>query len=302
MPDRVMRESIGSKPWTAKPVRYPLEAAGVLLLFGVLRLLPLEWASAFGGWLGRTLGPRLAASRKAWRNLALALPERSDAERRQILHDSWDNLGRTFAEYPHLATLSHDWETRVEMIGSEHLRKLATDGAPGLCISAHLGNWELTALSCIKAGLPLTTVYRAANNPAVDRLLAAARGPVQATMVPKGRIAAKELLATFKAGGHAGLLIDQKQNDGLAVPFFGRDAMTSTIAVDLVLRFDAPVVPIRVTRLTGMPRVRFRIEALPPMHLPADRIEALRLLNQLIEGWVRETPGQWMWQHRRWPD
>ena len=297
-----MRGRIGSKPWTTKPVRYPLEAAGVALLFGVLRLLPLDMASALGGWLGRTLGPRLAASRKAWRNLALALPERSDAERRQILRQSWDNLGRTFAEYPHLATLSREWESRVDMVGSEHLRALVSDARPGLCISAHLGNWELSALTCIKAGLPLTTVYRAANNPAVDRLLAAARGPVQDTMVPKGRIAAKELLATFKAGGHAGLLIDQMQNDGLAVPFFGRDAMTSTIAADLALRFDAPVVPIRITRLTGTAHVRFRIEAQAPLHLPADRTAALGALNQLIEDWVRENPGQWLWQHRRWPD
>lgn len=293
-----MRERIGSKPWTAKPVRYPLEAAGVALLFGLLRLLPLDLASGFGGWLGRTLGPRLATSRKAWRNLALALPETSDAERHKILREAWDNLGRTFAEYPHLSTISRDWESRVEMVGAEHLRALATDGKPGLCISVHLGNWELTALTCIKAGLDLTTVYRAANNPAVDWLLASVRGPVQATMVPKGRIAAKELLATFKAGGHAGLLVDQKQNDGLAVPFFGRDAMTSTIAVDLALRFDAPVVPIRVTRN----RARFRIEAFAPLQLPADRIDALRAMNRLIEGWVREHPGQWLWQHRRWPD
>jgi KDO2-lipid IV(A) lauroyltransferase len=24
------------------------------------------------------------------------------------------------------------------------------------------------------------------------------------------------------------------------------------------------------------------------------------LLTDVVEGWVRETPGQWMWFHKRW--
>jgi len=25
-------------------------------------------------------------------------------------------------------------------------------------------------------------------------------------------------------------------------------------------------------------------------------------LNRMLEGWIRERPGQWLWNHRRWPD
>lgn len=302
MPDRVVSERAprsGSKPWTAKPVRYPLEAAGMVLLFGLLRLLPLDAASALGGWIGRTVGPRLAASRKVLRNLALALPELDEAQRRALLRDIWDNVARTFAEYPHLPTLIREYDTRVELVGAEHLRALAADGRPGLCIAGHFGNWELASMSCLMVGLDLTMVYRAANNPMVDRLMGRARRPLRGTMVPKGRLAAKELLAALKSGGHAGLLIDQKQNDGLPVPFFGRMAMTGTIAADLALRFDAPVVAIRVRRIKG---AHFRVEAFPPLELPSDRLGALTNLNAVIESWVRDAPAQWLWQHRRWPD
>jgi KDO2-lipid IV(A) lauroyltransferase len=24
------------------------------------------------------------------------------------------------------------------------------------------------------------------------------------------------------------------------------------------------------------------------------------MMNDVVEGWVREYPGQWMWFHRRW--
>jgi KDO2-lipid IV(A) lauroyltransferase len=118
-------------------------------------------------------------------------------------------------------------------------------------------------------------------------------------MVAKGRQAAKGLLSRLRQGGHAGILVDQKQNDGVPVPLFGREAMTGTLAADLAQRFAAPIVPIKVTRLEG---ARFRIEAFAPLELPAERLAALTALNALIERWVRETPGQWLWQHRRWPE
>lgn len=25
-------------------------------------------------------------------------------------------------------------------------------------------------------------------------------------------------------------------------------------------------------------------------------------MNELMESWIREQPGQWLWIHRRWPD
>ncbi|HYC05208.1 MAG TPA: lipid A biosynthesis lauroyl acyltransferase [Azospirillaceae bacterium] len=285
---------------------YRIEAAAVFLLFGFLKLLPADTASDFGGWVGRTLGPRLGASRKAARNLERALPELDGAAHRRILMASWDNLGRTMAEYPHLGTIAAEWDKRVEMRGAEHIRALAEDGKPGLCITGHFANWELAALACHKQGLDIAIVYRAPNNPWVDRLLARARGSLQAMLLPKGKEAARGLVATMRRGGHVGILVDQKLNEGIPVPFLGRDAMTGTLMADLALRHDAPVVPIRVVR---QPRgARFRIEALPPLDLPrgGDRSEAVTACmlaaNRLLEGWVRETPGQWLWQHRRWPD
>jgi len=285
---------------------YRLEAAAVHLLFAVLRLLPADRASDFGGWVGRTLGPRLGASRKALRNLERALPELDGAARRAVLAQSWDNLGRTMAEYPHLGTIAREWESRVELAGADHIRALKDDGRPGLCVTGHFGNWELAALACHKLGLDITIVYRAPNNPWVDRLLAGARGALQGMLVPKGREAARGLLATVRRGGHVGILVDQKLNEGIPVPFLGRDAMTGTVMADLALRYDAPVVPIRVVRAAR--GARFRIEAYPPLDLPrtgdreADVRAAMLAANRLLEGWVRETPGQWLWQHRRWPD
>ncbi|ASG21340.1 lysophospholipid acyltransferase family protein [Nitrospirillum viridazoti] len=287
-----------------------LEAVAAYLIYAVLGLLPLDAASAVGAWAGRIVGPRLRTHAKVLRRLQRAMPELPEERRRTIARQSWENLGRTLAEYPHIKTIARDWDRRVEMVGAEHLRALRDDGRPGICVTAHLANWELAGLACQKLGLPLTIVYRAPNNRWVDRLLARARRPLHALLVPKGRDAARGMVAALRGGGHIGVLPDQKLNEGIPVPFFGRDAMTGTFTADLALRYGAPIVPIRVTRLAadkGGDR-RFRVEAMAPLALKssgdraADTRAGMEAVNAVLEGWVRAHPGQWMWSHNRWPD
>jgi KDO2-lipid IV(A) lauroyltransferase len=101
------------------------------------------------------------------------------------------------------------------------------------------------------------------------------------------------------------MLIDQKMNDGIAVPFFGRPVMTAPALALLALRFDCMVVPVRIVRLKG---ARFRMIAEPPLELPksgnakADQLALMTKVNEIVEGWIREKPEQWLWLHRRWPD
>ena len=59
-------------PRFARRVVHGLEGAGAIAIFALFRLLPLEWASGLGGFLARSIGPRLAISRRAHRNLRRA--------------------------------------------------------------------------------------------------------------------------------------------------------------------------------------------------------------------------------------
>ena len=31
-----------------------------------------------------------------------------------------------------------------------------------------------------------------------------------------------------------------------------------------------------------------------------DVAAAMQEMTRIVEGWVRENPGQWLWMHRRW--
>jgi KDO2-lipid IV(A) lauroyltransferase len=285
--------------------RHRIEAAGAGLFFAAMRLLPLDAASATGGMLARLIGPLSPASRHARRNLAHALPALSPAERRRVVAGMWDNLGRVAAEYPHLSRIDvFAPGGRVEVRGLSHLEAALAAGRQVVMFGGHLGNWELAPLAAGQYGLAMTHFYRAANNPLVERIVARCRGAGD-DFAPKGAVGSRRAFAALRRGGHLGMLVDQKLNDGIAVPFFGRPAMTAPALALLALHFDCVVLPVRVERRRG---AQFRLTVCPPLPLPqsADRAAAVAALmtavNQTLEGWIRERPEQWFWLHRRWPD
>jgi KDO2-lipid IV(A) lauroyltransferase len=100
------------------------------------------------------------------------------------------------------------------------------------------------------------------------------------------------------------MLVDQKQNDGIAVPFFNRDAMTAPAVARLGYRFGCPIIPVRFERLIG---ARFRCTVMSPIELTEtgepgrDVVQAMTRINAVLEGWIRARPEQWLWIHSRWP-
>jgi KDO2-lipid IV(A) lauroyltransferase len=282
-----------------------VEAAGAALFFAAMRALPIDVASAFGGALARHIGPWLGVSTRARRNLAAALPELSAAEIERVVRGMWDNLGRVAAEYPHLRRVRvFQPDGRVETSGIEHLDRVIAAGQKAIVFGGHLGNWEIAALAAGQKGIDVAQIYRTANNPLVERMIARFRGSTS-EFIPKGRVASRRALAAMRRGAHLTLLVDQKLNDGIPVPFFGREAMTAPALALLALHFDCAVLPARVERVAG---AHFRLTIHPPLALPksgertADVAGLMAEVNRTLETWIRERPEQWFWLHRRWPD
>ncbi len=257
----------------------------------------------------RALGPMLAASRTADLNLRLALPALSDAERRAVISGVWENFGRTAAELPHIGSLEccprgPGWE----LTGMEHIDAVREQGGPAIFFSAHLANWELIGPAVAARGVHMGGFYRAPSNSQADAIIHGlrreARPDGQVPMFAKGAVGGREAIAHLAAGGFLGMMMDQKMNDGIAVEFFGRAAMTAPALARFALRFACPVIPIHVERLGP---ARFRVVCEAPLAAPTadDRTEYIhemtRAVNRTMEQWIRAEPQSWLWLHRRWP-
>lgn len=282
-----------------KHLRYRLEYAATALIFRGFAALPLDAASWLGGWMARAIGPFLGAQKTARENLERMLPHLTEREIRKILNAMWDNLGRTAAELPHLPG-----EALHKRVTIEGLEQLAPPDQQTIFYSAHMGNWELAAPLAHNRGTRLTVVYRRINNPFVDHLVAAIRGTRCHNQIAKGPKNAFKLIRAFKNGDSVAMLIDQKMNDGIAVPFFGHPAMTPTATADLALQFGLPLVPARIIRTGG---AHFRaivgpaLDYTPTGNREQDVLAIMTRINAQLESWIRETPEQWFWVHRRWP-
>ncbi|MDP6343930.1 MAG: lysophospholipid acyltransferase family protein [Alphaproteobacteria bacterium] len=291
------------------PIRHRLEYYAVRALAALFTALPLAWASALGGWLGRCLGRLLPESGVAANNLRRALPDLDAPARRTIIIGVWENLGRTAAEVAHLPhfSLTDGWPTagQIEVVGTENLEAALAAGKGTLLLGAHLANWELPAVACYLLQRPMHVIYRTANNPLIDQWIRDRRAFGNLTALPKGRAAGRGVLELLQRGETVGMLVDQKMNDGIPVPFFGRPAMTAPALAHLVLRQGATAVPVRCERLGG---AGFRITYYPALQAidsgdrQADVAALMGQVNALLESWIRERPEQWLWPHRRWPD
>lgn len=280
-------------------LKHLIEAMAVRVLFRAFRTLPLDVASLAGSFMAQSIGPLLPAHKTAAKNLALAMPGLTKNQRYDILMRMWSNLGRVAAEMPHLP--GTQLYQRMRMHGLENIPQ---SGTPVIFFSGHLGNWELTYPMAHQRHISTVLVYRQANNLYVDTIIRDLRASQCTDQLPKGHKGAFRLMRAIKDKQSLAMLVDQKMNDGIPIPFFGHDAMTAPAIAEFALRYDLPLVPARVVRTKGC---HFEGYIYPPLVYEktgdeeTDVRTIMTQINRLLEEWIREHPEQWFWVHKRWP-
>lgn len=278
-----------------KKLRYLFEGIIVYVLMFIFKLLPVEMASNLGGFIGRNVAYHLSVTRKTKRHIEKSLGTNED-ETNRIALGMWDNLGRLFAEYPHLPEICMK---KSELIGLENLGELPTSpNSPAIFFSGHIANWETAALSVRQLDINIDLIYRAPNNPYVKNILNKCRS-MDGTLktYPKSAQGMRQVMMALKKGRRIGILIDQKYNQGIEVPFFGQPAMTSLAFIQLAKKFNCPLIPVQVERIKGS---NFRITAHKPLDLSKDDLTLITEAHTLLESWIRQKPEHWIWLHKRW--
>ena len=286
---------------------YFLQAQLVKFILALYRLAGVRIGSYLGGLLGRGLGKIAREASLADDNIAQAMPHISATERKQILRQFWEQLGRLVGEFPHMAKFSREAETRVVIEGAEHVKAALPDGGPAIFVSGHFSNWEMTMLGVRQLVGRAGALYRHANNPYMDKWIIRQRSAFMPLQIPKGSKGARTMIDEIKKGTSMVLLVDQKLGRGDPITFMGRETKAPSAAVKVARRFDIPVILTVVRRRhDGPDKSHFVQHFFPAIHVAktedakADVDAAMREVYDAIEDWIETSPQEWLWAHNRW--
>lgn len=283
-------------------MKHRFEALAYDIVTGLMRLLPFSFVSALGAFIVKCVGPLTSKKHIAETGLRTAFPEKSDADIKTLMTAQWDNLGRTFAEFPVTHRLRpFDTLGKIRVRGLEHY----SENQPAIIVTGHFANWEVMAAVLTYLDHPVRITYRKINNLLIDARVRKQREAYGTKYLVKksGHAGGRELFEALKSGESVALLNDQKFNTGVEVPFFGEPAMTAQGAVRLALKTGRPLLPMAVTR----DKSKFVVTFYPPLDLQksgnrdTDVLSGVTQINGFIEDRIRENPAQWFWVHRRWP-
>ena len=234
------------------------------------------------------------------RNLSLALPDKTEAERTEIANGVFRSIARllvSFAKFPRMNRENVSEWIRYE--GYEHFESALQCGRGVLFATAHLGNWELSAFAHALLSSPMHIVVRPLDNPKIDRVVERRRMLSGNRAIEKVNFL-RAMLKALEANEAVGILIDQNSSldQGVFVDFFGVPACAGTGFAKIAAHTGAAVIP--GFALWSEQEKRYVLRFYPPVPIAGNVEEDTARLHKLLEEVIRQFPDQWLWIHRRW--
>jgi KDO2-lipid IV(A) lauroyltransferase len=283
------------------------EYAAAVALLKIFGWMPRNLANRAAGIVSR-VGFRLANRQRnvGLRNLSMTMPELTASEQEAILRACFNNLGRLLVEFSHFPELNRENISRhVVYDGFENFEEGIRRGKGVIFLTGHFGAWELSSFAHSIYGYPMKFVVREIDNRRVERLISGYR--TRGGNVPVERNhASRDILKALRNNETVGILMDQNtvREEGVFADFFGIPAATTPAVATFALRNGAAVIPGFLIWDETLHKHRLRFD--PPMELirtgdrTRDVAENTGLFNRVLEAYIRNNPGQWLWIHRRW--
>jgi KDO2-lipid IV(A) lauroyltransferase len=270
-------------------------------------MLPRRAARAFGAGIAAVLWMAIGRLRRVGlRNLEMAFPEKTPAERESILREVYRSLGWQIGEFckmPHYTVEEASEFIRYD--GLEHYLAAKAKGNGVLVVTGHLGAWELSSYYHSLMGHPMSLVIRRLDNPLVDEFVNAIRCLHGNRVIHKDDFA-RGLLTAMHSGETVGILMDTNMTppQGVFVPYFGIEACTASGLARVALKSGATVLPGFLLWEDSENRyvLRFgeQLELIRTGDNAHNIVANTALFTAAIESYVRRYPEQWLWVHRRW--
>lgn len=268
----------------------------VMLLIRMLAMLPLPVLHGLGRFLGRCVYAMPGRYRDRLRANAGQAGYGDPAFARRAAAET----GAMIMETPKVWLRTEACLRRTHSNEEHVVQQALSEGRGILYLTPHLGCFEITARHLTRYG-PLTVMYRPPRYAALEPAMEQARNIPGLRAVPANLQGVREFVRALKRGEAVGMLPDQVPGagDGVWAPFFGRPALTMTLAGKLALQTGVAVILLAGERLPRGQGWRMHYLRLPES-LPQDPVELACLINRSMEQLIRRFPEQYLWSYNRY--
>lgn len=267
--------------------------------------LPHRAIHATGRFLGSVfyyLGPK-KLRKITYNNLALAQAlNLSESEILRISKESYQNLTINCLEYFRIKRSRHKIDSFVQVKNSEVMHQLIEGGQGVICVTGHISNWELCFLHHTQKW-PGVAIGKVIKNKKLYDFILSIRQMHGGTVIPM-KNAISSGLQYLQKGVTFSMVNDQAYtSSSYSYPFLGARAWTSAAPALAAYRANAPIFAVKTKRM-GNAQYEYTLSApiWPDVSKPLKQ-EVTRMMDEImknLERYVQESPGQWLWQHKRW--
>jgi len=238
-------------------------------------------------------------------SLSIAFSDKSEPERKKIARESFIFMAQGSLEALNFLNNPRYIEN-IHIEGREFLDEALKQNRGIIALSAHLGNFPLISLKLASLGYPIWVMARPMRDEQTGNYLHKLRtdSGVKTILSYPRRESVNQTIRLLHDNEIVMIQMDQNfGTGGVWVKFFDRLAATPVGPIVFALRTKAVVLPVYIQRKGIGIHV---INIMPPLEVEAreNRDETVLVnavkFTKVIENWIRESPYEWGWIHRRW--
>jgi Kdo2-lipid IVA lauroyltransferase/acyltransferase len=277
-----------------------------LLLEKIIPLFPLKFIQRTARLKGLFFYYFIPVRKNAaYKNLRLAFPEKPDVELKSIIKGAYINVFTVIFEFFYMRKLND--EKLRKLVNPDGLNKIKDKLKKGkglVIISAHFGNWELTAYGGARiAGVPFNVIVKEQTNSLVDKRINKIRSSAGNKMIDMDN-AAREVLAALRRNEPAALLGDQTapKENSVKVKFFADDVPAFEGAARFAIKTGSPVIfGISARRSDGTYDIIIRdIDISKYKDYTEENIKKFTQEHaDILTDFIKTYPDHWLWFHKR---
>ncbi|MDR2426701.1 MAG: lysophospholipid acyltransferase family protein [Endomicrobium sp.] len=248
----------------------------------------------------------ISARVRAKQNLKRVFQKKTKKEIAAITKEIFINQAKNFFEFANFPKIDPAFLRSISVIENSHLIKEGIKRGKGiLFVSAHTGNWEITAAAVADMGFPVNVVAKKIYIEELNDMLVNYRmGKNVRVILRDAPDTGKKLLKALKRGEIIAMLIDQDTSvPGVFVNFFDRPAWTPSGLAVLALKTGAEVlvgIDQRIDKYGHKTVVSGPLTIETCGDFDKDVINLTQKASLVLEEHIKRYPEQWVWFHERW--